>query len=393
MNEIQQDQDLHSPYQRAVTAFQTNWGAKPAFVVRAPGRVNLIGEHTDYNDGFVLPCAIDFQAVVCITQRDDGLVRIHAADFTENDEFLVNADYTPHPTQLWANYVRGVVCAMRLNGFSLKGADISVAGNVPQGAGLSSSAALEVGVAFALAHISGLDIPLSKIALLGQQAENQFVGCNCGIMDQLVSAKGEAGHALLLDCRSLETQSVAIPQDMAVLIVHSGVRRGLVESAYNERRQQCESVAKFFGVKALRDVGIGQLQMRESELDATALRRARHVITENNRTELAAIALSQGNMVLMGQLMAQSHASMRDDFEITTPHIDRLVVLLQHHIGDAGGARMTGGGFGGCVVALLPKTQVALVQQTIQTAYQTPDGTPPQQWVCLPSAGVGVAPY
>jgi galactokinase len=380
--------NTHDTAARARQAYTQHWADQPQWDVRAPGRVNLIGEHTDYNDGFVLPCAVDFQTVVLASLRSDKQVHAVAADFNETDVFGADADYAPHPTQPWANYVRGVVQAMRLNGYALGGINIAIAGDVPQGAGLSSSASLEVAVGTALARANGLSIAPSKIALMGQQAENQFVGCQCGIMDQLVSAQGQAGHALLIDCRSLQTQAVKIPDGMAILIVHSGVRRGLVESAYNERRLQCEQAARFFGKKALRDVNMERLSAAQAQLDAVVFRRARHIVSENARTLLAAQALSSSDMALMGQFMAQSHISMRDDFEITTPAIDHLVALLQNAIGKHGGARMTGGGFGGCVVALLPQNQVERVQQVLNKGYQTPEGAAPRQWVCTPSSGV-----
>lgn len=379
--------------QRALAAFTTQWRSLPQWEVRAPGRVNLIGEHTDYNDGFVLPCAIDFQTVVFASARPDHLVSVVAADFDEFDIFDADTGYAPHTTQMWANYVRGVVQAMRLNGIELSGINLAVAGNVPQGAGLSSSASLEVAIGLALARVSGLDIALSDLALMGQQAENQFVGCQCGIMDQLVSAQGRAHHALLIDCRTLQVQSVHVPDDIAILIVHSGVRRGLVESAYNERRLQCEQVAKFFGAGALRDVTMEQLVSARAELSDAAYRRARHVISENERTLHAAQALSSSDMALMGQLMAQSHISMRDDFEITTPAIDHLVEVLQKAIGPHGGVRMTGGGFGGCVVALLAQNLVAKVQSVLCDQYQTPGGGVPRQWVCTPASGAVAYAY
>jgi galactokinase len=385
--------NLNETTQRALDAFVQQWHSNPQWVVRAPGRVNLIGEHTDYNDGFVLPCAIDFETVIFASARTDKQVHVAAADFGQTDVSQADAGFAHHATQQWANYVRGVVQAMRLRGYPVNGINMSIAGNVPQGAGLSSSASLEVAVGSALALGSGHAIALADIALMGQQAENQFVGCQCGIMDQLVSAQGQAHHALLIDCRSLETQAVHIPDDVAILIVHSGVRRGLVESAYNERRAQCEQAAQFFGEKALRDVTMQRLQAARSQLDTLVYRRAHHVISENERTLRAAQALAASNMALMGQLMAQSHTSMRDDFEITTPEIDQLVALLQAAIGARGGARMTGGGFGGCVVALLPTAQVAAVQALLNTHYLTPDGSPPRQWVCAPSPGVVAHAY
>jgi galactokinase len=383
----------NATYQRAINAYQQHWHDEPSWVVSAPGRVNLIGEHTDYNDGFVLPCAIDFQTVVLAKARTDHLIRIVAADFQQVDQFFVDAPYIAHPTQQWANYVRGMVQAMRMHGFAASGVDLSVAGDVPQGAGLSSSASLEVAIGMALARACRQDITTTQLAQIGQLAENQFVGCQCGIMDQLVSAQGQAHHALLIDCRSLQTQAVPLPDDMAILIVHSGVRRGLVESAYNERRVQCERVAKHFKVKALRDVTITELHTARNALNPIEFHRARHVISENERTQRAAHALSSFDMKLMGKFMAQSHISMRDDFEITTPHIDHLVGLLQSAIGEHGGARMTGGGFGGCVVALLPQAQVQSIQDMLRTSYQTPEGTTPRQWVCTPSSGVQAQTY
>lgn len=380
-------------YQRALAAYQHHWQDDPSWVVSAPGRVNLIGEHTDYNDGFVLPCAIDFQTVVFAKPRADQLIRIVAADLQQVDQFFVDAPYTAHPVQQWANYVRGMVQAMRMHGFTLSGVDLSVAGDVPQGAGLSSSASLEVAIGMALARACGQEMTTTQLAQIGQLAENQFVGCQCGIMDQLVSAQGRAHHALLIDCRSLQTQAVPLPDDMAILIVHSGVRRGLVESAYNERRVQCERVAAHFKVKALRDVTITELHTARDALNPIEFRRARHVISENERTQRAAHALSSFDMTLMGKLMAQSHISMRDDFEITTPSIDHLVGLLQSAIGEHGGARMTGGGFGGCVVALLPQVQVQSIQDMLRISYQTPEGAAPRQWVCTPSSGVHAQAY
>lgn len=383
----------NTTYLRALAAYQDRYGGTPQWVVLAPGRVNLIGEHTDYNDGFVLPCAIDFQTVVLARQRADSDVHVVAADFQQCDQFAADGDYKAHPTQLWANYVRAMVQAMRRNGFTLPGLNLSIAGDVPHGAGLSSSASLEVALGLALASTSDQRIELTQLALIGQQAENHYVGCQCGIMDQLVCAQGLAHHALLIDCQNLQTQPVPVPDEMAILIVHSGVRRGLVESAYNERRMQCESVAAFFGVKALRNVTVDQLQAAQPLLNPVDYRRARHVISENERTVSAALALRSADMKLMGELMADSHASMRDDFEITTPDIDRLVALLQNAIGERGGARMTGGGFGGCVVALLPISDVSRVRSLVSQHYQTPDGAEPRQWVCTPSSGVYAHKY
>ncbi|MDW2244988.1 galactokinase, partial [Vibrio sp. 1287] len=250
--------------------------------------------------------------------------------------------------KMWANYIRGVVKCLLARGYQFTGADISVSGNVPQGAGLSSSAALEVVIGQTFKVLFNLEISQAEIALNGQQAENEFVGCNCGIMDQMISAEGRENHAMLLDCRSLETEAVSMPEEMAVVIINSNKKRGLVDSEYNTRRQQCEEAARIFGVKALRDVTIEQFNEKVAELNEMVAKRARHVITENDRTVEAAQALRAHDMKRMGELMAESHASMRDDFEITVKEIDTLVEIVKEVIGDQGGVRMTGGGFGGC---------------------------------------------
>lgn len=376
------------------TTFATRFGAAPTLRVQAPGRVNLIGEHTDYNDGFVLPCAIDFRTLVVGRERSDRRVRVLATDYGDQlDEFDLDESITARADLPWANYVRGVVKMLLARGAVLTGADLAVAGNVPQGAGLSSSASLEVAVAQFFKSLCRLDqLSPTDLALIGQQAENQFVGCNCGIMDQLISARGQAGHALLIDCRTLEASPVPLMSDMAVMIIHSRVQRGLVESEYNTRRAQCEQAAAHFGVKALRDVSLSQLHAGAAGLDPLVYRRARHVVTENQRTLDAAQALATHDLPRLGELMAQSHASMRDDFEITVPAIDALVALAQAAVGQHGGARMTGGGFGGCVVALMPTAQVARVRTAIETHYRSPQGQPALIYVCKPSAGAHAHP-
>ena len=383
---------MTSPLQdRVVKSFKAAFGAAPALLVQAPGRVNLIGEHTDYNDGFVLPCAIDFHTLIAARPRADMLVRVVAADYGDAvDEFRLDAPITPRPDALWANYVRGVVKVLLERGLALRGADLAIAGNVPQGAGLSSSAALEVATGQVFKSLQGfVELSATQLALIGQQAENQFVGVNCGIMDQLISARGEAGHALLIDCRSLETRAVPLPPGVAVMIVHSRVKRGLVESEYNTRRAQCEAAARHYGVKALRDVDLAGLERGAAGLDAVTLRRARHIVTENQRTLDAAAALTRGDLVALGRLMADSHASMRDDFEITVPAIDQLVEIAAHSIGSVGGARMTGGGFGGCVVAVLPDGRVDASRAAIEANYRSPNGEAAKVWICRASAGAG----
>jgi galactokinase len=356
--------------------FDTEYGGFPDLVARAPGRVNLIGEHTDYNDGFVLPAAISKQTMVAVRRRDDATINLIAADLgNARNSFALNAIIGPDPKAPWSNYVRGMVPGLLAEGLELPGADIAIMGDMPQGSGLSSSAALENAVGLALAALAGKpDIDRVRLAQLGQRTEHDFAGCKCGIMDQLVSACASEGHALLIDCRSLETRNIAIPKGVAIMIVQSGIERGLVESKYNDRREQCEAAARHYGVAALRDLTVVPAQ---GSLDETAYRRARHVITENARTLAAADALAVGDLQRLGHLMAESHMSMRDDFEMSLPAIDQLQSILADAIGQEGGARLTGGGFGGAVVALLPVELIESVEGAVTAQYQTPDRQPP----------------
>lgn len=371
--------------------FSTVLGYPATHIIQAPGRVNLIGEHTDYNDGFVLPCAINYQAVVAAAKRDDHIVRVISVDYgNQENQFSLNEKIEFQTDCMWANYIRGVVSCLLARGLLFQGADIVVSGNVPQGAGLSSSAALEVVIGQTFKALYDLEISQVEIALNGQQAENEFVGCNCGIMDQLISACGKQHHALLLDCRSLETQAVSMPTDMAIMIINSNKKRGLVDSEYNTRRLQCEEAAHLFGVTALRDVTIEQFNARIGELDPVVAMRARHVITENARTLKAAEALRQGDMHIMGELMRQSHQSMRDDFEITVPEVDLLVEIVKGVIGEQGGVRMTGGGFGGCIVALVPPALIAQIQIAIERQYQEATGLKESIYICQAQTGAGV---
>ena len=368
--------------------FQAAFGAVPDLVAAAPGRVNLIGEHTDYNDGWVLPAAIGVGTLVAGRARNDRRVRAHALDLGLSCEFSLDAPIAPAAPGDWSNYLRGVAAALQGQGLALGGADLAIAGNVPTGAGLSSSASLEVASGLALASLAGAaDYDRTSLALAGQQAEHDFAGCNCGIMDQLVSARAATGAALLIDCRSLETRAVTLAADLAILIVHSGVRRELVEGEYNLRRQQCEAAARMLGIAALRDATLEQLLAERDSLEPLVLRRARHVITENDRTLAAAAALSSGDLAALGTLMAQSHASMRDDFAITTPEIDGIVARLAAILGADGGARMTGGGFGGAVVAVARREAIEAAAQAIARDYRTPQGDPPVIMIEQPAAG------
>lgn len=379
-----------SPGLRATRAFERAFGKAPTHRVQAPGRVNLIGEHTDYNGGFVLPCAIDRGTVVAAGARRDMRVRVVASDVDDGlDEFRMDLPIVARDDAPWTGYVRGVVQQLQMRGHLSQGADLALAGNIPQGAGLSSSASLEVAVIQAFKTLHGTAIDRTQMALVAQSAENSFVGCNCGIMDQLASARGREGHALLIDCRSLEASAVPVPGDLAVMIVESRVRRGLVDSEYNLRRAQCEAAARHLGVRALRDVDAQELEAGRAGLDETTYRRARHIVTENRRTLDAAEALRLGDLRAMGELMRQSHDSMRDDFQITVPAIDQLAQILQQAIGPHGGARMTGGGFGGCVVALLPHALVPVAREAVERHYRAPGGEAGIVHVCQAANGAG----
>ncbi|QIG05435.1 galactokinase [Proteus sp. ZN5] len=371
-------------------SFSSIFGYVPTHFIQAPGRVNLIGEHTDYNDGFVLPCAINYQMVVAAAKREDNIIRVIAVDYqNEVDEFSLDNSIEFLPNKMWANYIRGVIHFLQKDNYSFHGMDIAISGNVPQGAGLSSSAALEVAIGQTLKTLYQLPISQKEIALNGQKAENQFVGCNCGIMDQLISACGEENHALLIDCRSLETSAVTMPENMVVMIINTNKKRGLVDSEYNTRRQQCEEAAHILNVTALRDATLEDLLAKKAVMSDVVYRRARHVITENSRTLDAAEALRRGDLTTLSQLMMQSHHSMRDDFEITVKEVDSLVEIVKSVIGDRGGVRMTGGGFGGCVVALVTPDLVDKVVDSVKAQYEAKTGLKETIYVCSASQGAG----
>ncbi len=375
---------MKGPEARVRDAFARAFGEAPALVIHAPGRVNLIGEHTDYNDGLVLPCAIDFGTVVGARRREDGRVRVVAADFDDGIDEFTAATPIAH-AQGWAEYVRGAVQVLGSSG----GADLAVAGDVPQGAGLSSSASLLVALIETFRRLDGIEgMSATDVAVMARRAENEFVGVNCGIMDQLISARGVAGHALLIDCRTLEARPVGLRDGLVVLIVHSGIERGLVGSEYNRRREECDRAAGHYRVEALRDVDAAMLERDRAGLDDVAFRRARHIVSENARVLETATALEAGDTAALGRLMAASHASMRDDFEITTPGIDRLVVIVARAIGERGGVRMTGGGFGGCVVAVLAADAVDLALAAVEEEYRTPSGAAAAVYLCHASQGV-----
>ncbi|MEO8043595.1 MAG: galactokinase [Spartobacteria bacterium] len=364
--------------------FPNLFGTAPTFVVRAPGRVNLIGEHTDYNEGFVLPLAIDRATWIALRPRHDDLVRLHSIEQKETTEFdLTSLEKGPAS---WSEYPRGVAWALREAGYDLCGWEGISTCDVPMGAGLSSSASFELAVARAFAAVADFAWDAQEMALLCQKAENQWVGVNCGIMDQMISSIGEEDHAVLIDCRDLSTEAVPLPTGAAVVVMDTSTRRGLVGSAYNERRRQCEAAAEFFGVKALRDVSLEDFELRSAGLDKVVRRRARHVITENDRTQRAAAAMKTGDAGLLGQLINQSHASMRDDFEISNAQLDTMVALARETAG-CFGARLTGGGFGGCALALVDGAATPAFIAEVSQRYAEVTGLTPNLYLCRAANG------
>jgi galactokinase len=318
---------------------------------RAPGRVNLIGDHTDYNEGFVLPLALDLECVVRARRREDGVVRVHSTEF--DGEVEVPADGRTEPGRVeppWGRLVAGVVRSLGARGRAPVGLDAELHSTVPVGKGLSSSAAVEVALALALCAEGGLALDTVELALACQEAEQLATGVPCGIMDQLVATSGDRGSALLIDCRTLALEAVALPAEVAVLVVDSGASRSLTETAYAERRAECERIAAALGLEALRDATLEQVAHEP---------RARHVVTENDRVLAFADALRSGGVEALGPLLLQSHASLRDDFGVSTPELDACVERLV--AAGALGARLTGAGFGGCVVALVRADEVDTV--------------------------------
>ncbi len=373
-------------------AFEQAFGRPPVGLWRAPGRVNLIGEHTDYNQGFVLPMAIDRAVVVAAAPRTDRQVRLQAINLEEGRQVLFGLDgLQPSPETRWSNYARGVLAMLERAGHRLGGLDLVYAGDVPIGAGLSSSAAVEVAIATAATDLFGLDLPVLELARLCQKAEHEFAGTQCGLMDQLISAAGQAGHALLIDFRTLNWEAVPLPAGKDVVICDTGKRRGLADSAYNERRAQCEEGARRLGVASLRDLDVATLEARAGELPPLLRRRCRHVVHENARTQRAAEALRQGDVALVGRLMVESHASLRDLYEVSSEELDLMAALAQAQPG-CWGARMTGGGFGGCAVALVDREATAAFCEAVSTRYERMAQRSSTLYVCQPSAGAGRLP-
>lgn len=364
----------------------------PSVIVRAPGRVNLIGEHTDYNDGFVFPMALDFQILTAACKRQDRLVRIHSVDYQKTVEFNFEQPIRFDNEERWSNYPRGVLAVLLEKGLSLTGMDLAFSGDIPQGSGLSSSAALEISVALTLQALNGFPMNGPDLARLCQRAENTFVGMNCGIMDQFISMMGRKDHALFLDCRNLEYRHVPLELgDHRILICHSGVKHSLVDSEYNKRRRECETGVSVLSqknpkIKALRDVTLTELDTSKNELDQTVYRRCRHVITENQRVLESIECLSGNDLAAFGKLMNDSHDSLRDDYQVSCSEIDLLVDFARNSKGVLG-SRITGGGFGGCTVTLISNSMVNDFTKSIKEYYQCKTGIIPRFYISRPAKG------
>ncbi|MEW5827615.1 MAG: galactokinase [Chloroflexota bacterium] len=374
------------PSEFCVADFEKRFGGEPDFLVRAPGRVNLIGEHTDYNDGFVLPVAIDRAVWIALRPRLDRRVAVHSLDFNKKAGFSL---YRFRRGRGWIEYVKGVAYGLQAGGFRLEGWEGVMAGDVPRGAGLSSSAAVEMAAARAFASVSGIAWEPARMARVGQVCENRWVGVKSGIMDQMTSAAAKEGHALFLDCRSLEYEHVPLPDGTAVVVLDTSTRRGLVGSEYNERRYQCELAARTLGVKALRDVSWDEFKAKNKKLEGPVLKRARHVVTENQRVLESVAAMRSGDVARLGLLLNASHASLRDDFEVSSEALNLIVEAAQAQDG-CYGARMTGAGFGGCAVALVDGSKLGEFVPAVETAYRQRSGLEAAVYVCRASAGATV---
>jgi galactokinase len=364
-------------------AFRERFSGEPR-LFRAPGRVNLIGEHTDYNDGFVMPAAIGFSTWAAAAARDGGLVRIHSANNGESFEFSLEDAASPRGR--WTDYVQGVAVMLRRDGFAIRGADLLIAGDVPLGAGLSSSAALLVSTARALLGVAHLECDPARLARLCQRAESEFAGIRCGVMDQFASIFGREDHAVLLDCRSLDYEYLPLPAGVSLVVANTMVRHQHAAGEYNRRRAECEEAAACFGVSHLREATPEMFDDRAGALPEAVRRRARHVIAENARALEAAAALRDGDLVRFGLLMDASHASLRDDYEVSCDELDRMVALAKESPG-VYGARMTGGGFGGCAIAMVRDADAGPLAERLREGYRLATGVSPAVYLCRAAAG------
>jgi len=378
--------------ERTAALFARCFGRAPRWIVAAPGRVNLIGEHTDYNDGFVLPMAIDRYILIAGDTNTGRDVTLHSVTPGETASFSIRPKVEPGEPG-WSNYVRGVIAGFQERGKKLAGFDAVIEANLPYGGGLASSAALEVAAASLLEAMTGQTLDPIEKALLCQRAEHDFAGVPCGIMDQFTSILGRENHALLLDCRSRTITPVAMTDPaVTVLIINTNVRHKLAETEYAKRRAQCEAAARILKVAALRDATPAALDAARQQMDPVVFRRARHVISENERTLQAARAIQASDWATAGQLMYASHASLRDDYQVSCPELD-VVVEIAQEMGEAGGVigcRMTGGGFGGCAVSLVKTEAVQRITRSLDAAYEKKTGTQARIFSSRPAAGARI---
>ena len=373
---------------KVVSRFRTMFGDTPR-IYRAPGRVNLIGEHTDYNDGLVLPAAINYSCLVAIAPRADRSFIIHSEHFNQSVAF--NLDEPLHRAASWSDYPVGVCWALLEAGVDLQGANVLLSTDVPLGAGLSSSAAVEVSIGYALLSVCNVLIDRNHLALLCQHAENDFVGARCGIMDQFVSCYGEADHAIVLDCRTLAHRAIRIPPALKLVVCNTMVRHSLAVGEYNSRRIECEDsvrrlAAAIPDIRALRDVSLAQLNQHRDLLTPVLYRRSRHVITENDRVLKFASALEAGDFGKIKNFMADSHVSLRDDYQVSCKELDVMVDIAMRQPG-LHGARMTGGGFGGCTINLVDGSQAAKFKSLVAEQYIASTGISPEIYICSASQG------
>lgn len=376
--------------QSLVENFNKQFSGTPRIFL-APGRVNLIGEHTDYNDGYVFPIALEMCTKIAAQKRDDKLLRI----FSDKMDEIIEIDLSANPNKKnhWSDYVVGVAVQLLNAGIKISGADLSISSDVPVGAGLSSSAALEVATAFALTSLNGYNVDKTTMAQLCQKAENEFVGMKCGIMDQFIACYGETNKALFLDCRSLNFNMITLPSDGARFIIcNTMVKHELGASEYNKRREECEVGVKLLsehlnGINALRDVSVSDFKKYEAGLPDVVRRRSRHVVTEINRVEQSVKALQDGDLTQFGELMNASHFSLRDDYEVSCKELDTMVDIALSLPGVLG-ARMTGGGFGGCTVNLVKAENVDSFISGMKARYEEATGLVPEIYVSSPADGV-----
>lgn len=358
-------------------------------IIFSPGRVNLIGDYTDFNGGFVLPMAIDRYLVLAVKKRVDNLVRVISTDFKEQIEFSLES--LEKGVFTWGEYITGSLWALQKEGQPLKGFDATIATTIPVGASLSSSAALELGILRAAAYSSELEWNPLAMAKLGQLAENSWVGMNCGIMDQLICACGRKNHALLIDCRDLVLKHCPLPENTSIVILDTSTRRGLIDSAYNERRTQCFNAADTMQIALLRDADEQLLRKYHDQLSPLPYQRAKHIIHENKRVLRAAAAMENNMGMELGRLMYESHTSLRDDFEVSGDALNVMVECAMENNACLG-ARMTGAGFAGCAVALVEKGGEELFIEEVGTSFKNKMGMEPQLYVCKASGGVAVQP-